>query len=99
MKRRGRSSGVHDVRVLPVVPITVRPASTLRRTRFGQLLVSDGTVLLSFTNGPSRPSVVDEIRGWTPGNGLLLFFRVDDYTVQTAKSTTLSFRSSQKSLT
>jgi catechol 2,3-dioxygenase-like lactoylglutathione lyase family enzyme len=47
---------------------------------FGQLLDSDGTVLLclhewAVENHPSLTSPDDG----TPGNGLLLFFRVDDY--------------------
>ena len=47
---------------------------------FGQLLDSDGTVLLclhewAVDNHPSLMSAGDG----APGNGLLLFFRVDDY--------------------
>jgi catechol 2,3-dioxygenase-like lactoylglutathione lyase family enzyme len=47
---------------------------------FGQLLDSDGTVLLclhewAVENHPSLMSPDDGV----PGNGLLLFFRVDDY--------------------
>lgn len=47
---------------------------------WGQILDTDGTVLLSLhqwaTHG--HPSLMNPDDG-TPGNGLLLFFRVDDY--------------------
>jgi catechol 2,3-dioxygenase-like lactoylglutathione lyase family enzyme len=47
---------------------------------FGQLLDSDGTVLLCLHQWgvEDHPSLVSPHDG-TPGNGLLLFFRVDDY--------------------
>jgi catechol 2,3-dioxygenase-like lactoylglutathione lyase family enzyme len=45
---------------------------------FGQILDSDGTVLLCLHQvGCPRASFADESR--TPGNGLLPFFRVDDF--------------------
>src|SRR5262245_11031503 len=46
---------------------------------FGQLVDSDGTVLLCLHQwgAEDHPSLTSPDRG-TPGNGLLLFFRVDD---------------------
>ena len=47
---------------------------------FGQLLDSDGTVLLSLHEwgAHEHPTLMSPDHG-TPGNGLLLFFRVDDF--------------------
>jgi hypothetical protein len=47
---------------------------------FGQILDSDGTVLLCLHEwgAPEHPSLMSPDHG-TPGNGLLLFFRVDDF--------------------
>lgn len=47
---------------------------------FGQLLDSDGTVLLCLHQWGTEdhPSLMSPAKG-TPGNGLLLFFRVDDF--------------------
>ena len=47
---------------------------------FGQLLDSDGTVLLCLHQwgAHDHPSLMSPERA-TPGNGLLLFFRVDDF--------------------
>ncbi len=47
---------------------------------FGQLVDSDGTVLLCLHEwgAEDHPSLMKPERG-TPGNGLLLFFRVDDF--------------------
>jgi catechol 2,3-dioxygenase-like lactoylglutathione lyase family enzyme len=47
---------------------------------FGQIADSDGTVLLSLHAWGSHdhPSLTSRDRA-TPGNGLLLFFRVDDF--------------------
>ena len=57
-----------------------QPSTAPAHSDFGQLLDSDGTVLLCLhewgvENHPSSTSPEDG----TPGNGLLLFFRVDDY--------------------
>ena len=57
-----------------------QPSTAPAHSDFGQLLDSDGTVLLCLhewgvENHPSLTSPEDG----TPGNGLLLFFRVDDY--------------------
>jgi len=47
---------------------------------FGQLLDADGTVLLCVHEwgAHEHPTLISPDRA-TPGNGLLLFFRVDDY--------------------
>lgn len=47
---------------------------------FGQILDSDGTVLLCLHRwgAHEHPSLMSRDEG-TPGNGLLLFFRVDDF--------------------
>ena len=47
---------------------------------FGQILDSDGTVLLCLHKwgAHEHPALLSPDRG-TPGNGLLLFFRVDDF--------------------
>ena len=47
---------------------------------FGQIIDSDGTVLLCLHEWASHghPTLMSAADG-TPGNGLLLFFRVDDY--------------------
>jgi catechol 2,3-dioxygenase-like lactoylglutathione lyase family enzyme len=47
---------------------------------FGQILDSDGTVLLCLHlwGAHEHPSLTSPDRGM-PGNGLLLFFRVDDF--------------------
>jgi catechol 2,3-dioxygenase-like lactoylglutathione lyase family enzyme len=47
---------------------------------FGQILDSDGTVLLCLYQwgAHEHPSLISPDRA-TPGNGLLLFFRVDDF--------------------
>jgi catechol 2,3-dioxygenase-like lactoylglutathione lyase family enzyme len=57
-----------------------QPATPPSHSYFGQLLDSDGTVLLCLHQwgDEDHPSLMSPDDG-TPGNGLLLFFRVDDY--------------------
>ena len=61
---------------------------------FGQILDSDGTVLLCLHKwgAHEHPSLMNPDHG-TPGNGLLLFFRVDDFelALQRARSLTNRF--------
>jgi len=56
---------------------------------FGQILDADGTVLLCLHEwgAHGHPSLMSPDHG-TPGNGLLLFFRVDDFdlALQSARS-------------
>jgi catechol 2,3-dioxygenase-like lactoylglutathione lyase family enzyme len=82
MKRTWTIIGVSDV------PRSFKWYQSLfgqRRTRpahpdFGQLVDSDGTVLLCLHEWGTEdhPSLMSPAGG-TPGNGLLLFFRVDDF--------------------
>jgi catechol 2,3-dioxygenase-like lactoylglutathione lyase family enzyme len=57
-----------------------QPAASPGHADFGMLLDSDGTVLLCLHEWAveDHPSLMSPDHG-TPGNGLLLFFRVDDY--------------------
>lgn len=56
------------------------PATTPGHPYFGQILDSDGTVLLCLHEWGSHehPSLISPDYA-KPGNGLLLFFRVDDF--------------------
>jgi catechol 2,3-dioxygenase-like lactoylglutathione lyase family enzyme len=56
------------------------PATTPAHDYFGQILDSDGTVLLCLHKwgAHDHPSLTSP-DGATPGNGLLLFLRVDDF--------------------
>ncbi len=56
------------------------PPQLRRISHFGQILDSDETVLLCLHQWAveNHPSLMSPEDG-TPGNGLLLFFRVDDY--------------------
>ena len=66
-----------------------QPAALPVHDYFGQVLDSDGTVLLCLHEwgAHEHPSLIGPDHG-TPGNGLLLFFRVDDFeqTLQRARS-------------
>jgi catechol 2,3-dioxygenase-like lactoylglutathione lyase family enzyme len=66
-----------------------RPAHTY----FGQILDSDGTVLLCLHEwgAHDHPSLSSPGNG-TPGNGLLLFFRVDDFDLALKRARTLAER-------
>lgn len=57
-----------------------QPATAPAHDYFGQLLDSDGTVLLCLHQwgAHEHPSLANPERA-EPGNGLLLFFRVDDF--------------------
>lgn len=57
-----------------------QPASLPAHDDFGQILDTDGTVLLCLHKwgAHGHRSLTSPDRG-TPGNGLLLFFRVDDF--------------------
>ena len=56
------------------------PATAPAHDDFGQILDSDGTVLLCLHQwgAHEHPSLMSPDEA-SPGNGLLLFFRVDDY--------------------
>jgi catechol 2,3-dioxygenase-like lactoylglutathione lyase family enzyme len=57
-----------------------QPASAPAHDDFGQILDTDGTVLLCLHQwgAHEHPPLAGPDRG-QPGNGLLLFFRVDDF--------------------
>jgi catechol 2,3-dioxygenase-like lactoylglutathione lyase family enzyme len=56
------------------------PATAPAHDHFGQILDADGTVLLCLHawGSEGHPSLLSPDRA-QPGNGLLLFFRVDDF--------------------
>jgi catechol 2,3-dioxygenase-like lactoylglutathione lyase family enzyme len=57
-----------------------QPETTPGHEHWGQILDADGTVLLCLHQWAAHehPSLMSPDAG-TPGNGVLLFFRVDDY--------------------
>jgi catechol 2,3-dioxygenase-like lactoylglutathione lyase family enzyme len=65
----------------------------LRRTDFGQICDSDGTVLLCLHEwgAHEHPPLMSPEHA-TPGNGLLLFFRVDDFDAALRRARTLVSR-------
>jgi catechol 2,3-dioxygenase-like lactoylglutathione lyase family enzyme len=60
---------------------------------FGQILDSDGTVLLCLHQwgAHEHPSLMSPDNG-TPGNGLILFFRVDDFDMTLGRARALVAR-------
>ena len=95
MKRIWTIVGVRDVarsfewyRLLFGQPLS-RPA----HDDFGQLCDSDGTVLLCLHQwgAHEHPSLMSPEQG-SPGNGLLLFFRVDDFDMALKRARTLVTR-------
>jgi catechol 2,3-dioxygenase-like lactoylglutathione lyase family enzyme len=60
---------------------------------FGQIVDSDGTVLLCLHawGAHEHPTLTSPDQG-TPGNGLLLFFRVDDFDAALSRARTLDTR-------
>ncbi|MFL6570045.1 MAG: VOC family protein [Chthoniobacterales bacterium] len=56
-------------------------ASLPAHEHFGQIIDSDGTVLLCLHKwgAHEHPSLTTPDNGGRPGNGILLFFRVDDF--------------------
>ena len=75
--------GVHDVANSTTwyQSLLGRPEAAPAHTHFGQILDADGTVLLCLHQwgAHEHPSLTSPDSA-TPGNGLLLFFRVDDFT-------------------
>ena len=66
------------------------PESAPAHDYFGQIVDSDGTVLLCLHawGEHEHPSLTSPDRA-QPGNGLLLFFRVDDFDLALARARTL----------
>jgi catechol 2,3-dioxygenase-like lactoylglutathione lyase family enzyme len=67
-----------------------RPEAAPAHDYFGQILDADGTVLLCLHawGGHEHPSLTSPDNA-TPGNGLLLFFRVDDFDAALQRAHTL----------
>lgn len=82
MKRTWTIIGVRDVAVSFewYQSLFGQPKSAPAHDHWGQLLDSDGTVLLCLHQwgAHEHPSLASPA-GAVPGNGLLLFFRVDDF--------------------
>ena len=82
MKRTWTIIGVRDVRgsLKWYQSLFGQPETPASHDHFGQILDTDGTVLLSFHRwgAHEHPSLMSPDQA-TPGNGLLLFFRVDDF--------------------
>ena len=69
------------------------PASEPAHDYFGQVLDHDGTVLLCLHawGEHDHPSLASPVRA-APGNGLLLFFRVDDFDAAVQRAHALGAR-------
>ena len=82
MKRIWTIIGVNDVRASFkwYQSLFGQPETVPAHDEFGQLVDSDGTVLLCLHQwgAHEHPSLMSPDRA-TPGNGLLVFFRVDDF--------------------
>jgi catechol 2,3-dioxygenase-like lactoylglutathione lyase family enzyme len=82
MKRIWTIVGVRDVRssFKWYQSLFGQPETRPGHDYFGQILDTDGTVLLCLHEwgAHEHPSLMSPDEG-SPGNGLLLFFRVDDY--------------------
>ncbi len=67
-----------------------QPETRPEHTYFGQILDSDGTVLLCLHQwgAHEHPSLMSRDEA-IPGNGLLLFFRVDDFDMSLKRARTL----------
>ena len=70
-----------------------QPATRPAHSFFGQILDSDGTVLLCLHQwgAHEHPSLMSPDEA-TPGNGLLLFFRVDDFEMSLKRARALGAR-------
>ncbi len=70
-----------------------QPETPLSHSYFGQILDSDGTVLLCLHQwgAHEHPSLMSPDHA-QPGNGLLLFFRVDDFDASLKRARTLVAR-------
>jgi catechol 2,3-dioxygenase-like lactoylglutathione lyase family enzyme len=75
-----------------------QPESPPAHSYFGQILDSDGTVLLCLHEwgAHDHPSLTNPERA-TPGNGLLLFFRVDDFAMSLTRARALVARFEEES--
>jgi catechol 2,3-dioxygenase-like lactoylglutathione lyase family enzyme len=73
------------------------PETSPAHDYFGQILDTDGTVLLCLHQWGEHdhPSLLSP-EAAAPGNGLLLFFRVDDFEAALARARTLGSRFEEK---
>ena len=70
-----------------------RPETEPAHSHFGQVLDADGTVLLCLHQwGAHEHPSLNSPDVATPGNGLLLFFRVDDFEMALARAQALGVR-------
>jgi hypothetical protein len=70
-----------------------RPEPHPAHDDFGQILDSDGTVLLCLHQwGTEEHPTLTSPEHATPGNGLLLFFRVDDFDMALRRARSLARR-------
>jgi catechol 2,3-dioxygenase-like lactoylglutathione lyase family enzyme len=92
MKRTWTIIGVDDVRASFkwYQRLFGQPGTAPSHDHFGQILDTDGTVLLCLHRwgAHEHPSLMSPDEA-SPGNGLLLFFRVDDYEVTVKKARAL----------
>ena len=82
MKRTWTIIGVHDVATSFnwYQSLLGLPRSAPAHEHFGQILDTDGTVLLCLHRwGAHEHPSLTSAEAAVPGNGLLLFFRVDDF--------------------
>jgi len=95
MKRIWTIIGVNDVRAsfMWYQSLFGQPQTAPVHDYFGQLLDSDGTILLCLHEwgAHGHSSLMSPDRA-TPGNGLLLFFRVDDFDLALQRARTLVAR-------
>lgn len=69
------------------------PTTAPAHTYFGQILDSDGTVLLCLHEwGAHEHPTLTRSKNGKPGNGLLLFFRVDDFNLALPRARALVTR-------
>jgi catechol 2,3-dioxygenase-like lactoylglutathione lyase family enzyme len=92
MKRLWAIIGVRDVRASLAwyQALFGQPQTPAAHDDFGQVVDSDGTVLLCLHEwgAHGHPSLMSPTQG-TPGTGLLLFFRVDDFELVLKRARTL----------
>ncbi len=95
MKRTWTIIGVADVSqsVMWYQSLLGLPATAPAHDYFGQIVDADGTVLLCLHawGAHEHPSLIRPDAA-TPGNGLLLFFRVDDFDMALPRARTLASR-------
>jgi len=95
MKRTWTIIGVNDVQASFkwYQSLFGQPETHPAHNDFGQILDSDGTVLLCLHQwgAHEHPSLMNPDEA-TPGNGLLLFFRVDDFDMALTRARALVTR-------